>query len=463
MTFTKVRYTAILFFLANSFVASAQDSTELKWLRDHVFEVENINPENEDYSDLEFLIPILEEKEIILLGEEEHTFATTFEAKSRLIKFLHERLGVSVIAFEYDLFAMWKINQIEYDSSSSFLPIQNYIYPFWGKTTSTKELFNYVRKTQDSSKPINYIGFDGQITNQFDLTENLIELLKKDESEILEYKNFEKFKKVFQKHYGLRMDNLNLENYALFLMFIDDIIFYLELKEEKSQEDLVISQALKNVKKEMLNKIAGEPTEGYQVGIFSPEDSTYGFLGDMRSMGIYNRRDKLMAENIKWIKEVLYPDKKIVVWGHSEHTMYNRNKIKKDFPPDFPFHLRFTYGYNFKSMGSYLKESYGVNIYSIGFSTMSGKVDYSKNASNKFISNVTYEKENIEEKIIQFDINYPFIDFSSTRNEIPHSLFNSNMASNILGGNKTIGNISNHFDGILFIRNAKPIQYLKNY
>lgn len=455
------RHFILVLLIIFSNLSFAQKNEQISSLRNIVFDVKTIDPSNENFEDLEFLIPILEDKDIVLLGEEEHTFANTFEAKSRLIKFLHQKLGFSVIAFEFDLYSMWKINNLRMDENEYLLPIQQYLYSFWGETTATNELFHYVENLKKNKDKIEYIGFDGQIKNQFALLEDLEKVLIKNKSEILSYKNFQKFKEIFQKHYSQQMQNLSIEDFAIIAMFIDDIIFNLDLQKEKTKESLILSRALFNIKQQMINQITDKPNEDYQLGDLNPQDSVYGFLGDQKSMGIYNRRDKLMAENIAWIKNTLYPNKKIIIWGHSEHTMYNRNKIKKSFPPDFPFHLRFTYGYNFKNTGTHLKEIYGDNIYSVGFSTMNGEIDYSKNKTIQYLSEVKPAANSIEELLIHSEFKFPFLNFNDQFSEIPNSIFNENMSSNILGGTETIGNLSKFYDGILFIRNAKPIKYIE--
>ena len=214
----------ILFITINAnFVCAQIDNNS--WLNDNAFNIESIDPENENFDDLEFLIPLLKDKQIVMLGEESHSFATTFEAKSRLIKFLHQKLGFTILAFEFDMYAMWKINKLESNPPEQLLPIQKSIYPFWGLTTSTQELFRYIENTKSTESQLNYIGFDGQIVPIFDFFEDLMKMLEKHNSEVLDYKNFELFSSVFQDNYYQQMQNLSLENYALLSMFIDDILY----------------------------------------------------------------------------------------------------------------------------------------------------------------------------------------------------------------------------------------------
>ena len=58
---------------------------------------------SDDFSDLAFLAPLLEGKRVVQLGESGHGVAEFNWMKARLAKYLHERLGFDVLAFESSL------------------------------------------------------------------------------------------------------------------------------------------------------------------------------------------------------------------------------------------------------------------------------------------------------------------------------------------------------------------------
>ena len=58
--------------------------------------------------DLIFLKEVLKDKRIVLLGEQSHGDGATFEAKVRLIKFLHQELGFTILSFESGLYDNFK-------------------------------------------------------------------------------------------------------------------------------------------------------------------------------------------------------------------------------------------------------------------------------------------------------------------------------------------------------------------
>jgi len=72
------------------------------------------------YNDISFLDDILQDKRIVLLGEQTHSDGTVFEAKSRIIRYLHEKLGYNVVLYESGLYDVW------------FMENQEELNPLWG-------------------------------------------------------------------------------------------------------------------------------------------------------------------------------------------------------------------------------------------------------------------------------------------------------------------------------------------
>ena len=82
-----------------------------EWVR---WIIQNHNPIRslfcDDFSDLQFLKPLLENKRIVQLGESSHGVAQFNQAKVRLIKFLHQECGFDIIAFESPIFGCFYAN-----------------------------------------------------------------------------------------------------------------------------------------------------------------------------------------------------------------------------------------------------------------------------------------------------------------------------------------------------------------
>src|SRR5947199_3209454 len=82
------------------------------WLKEHAIGLRSIDPADDDFSDLEPLRAAIGTARIVQLGEQSHGDGATFHAKARLIKFLHQKMGFDVLAFEsglYDCRKAWEL------------------------------------------------------------------------------------------------------------------------------------------------------------------------------------------------------------------------------------------------------------------------------------------------------------------------------------------------------------------
>ena len=94
------------------------------WLREHAVPVRSIDPDDTDFSDLEFLHETLGGARVVLLGEADHGGGSDLMAKTRLTKFLHQRMGFEVVAFEAGLHSSavaWRALQTEMDPREAVL------------------------------------------------------------------------------------------------------------------------------------------------------------------------------------------------------------------------------------------------------------------------------------------------------------------------------------------------------
>lgn len=66
-------------------------------------------------------------------------------------------------------------------------------------------------------------------------------------------------------------------------------------------------------------------------------------------------RDEMMAKNVEWLADTAYPGEKIVLWAHNGH-------------------VRFGSDVGGKSMGTWLRERFGRNLYVVGFAFERGQV-----------------------------------------------------------------------------------------
>lgn len=64
--------------------------------------ISNIDPLSSEYNDLEPIGAAIGDAQVVMLGEQDHGDAPALLAKIRLLKYLHEKKGFNVLAFESD-------------------------------------------------------------------------------------------------------------------------------------------------------------------------------------------------------------------------------------------------------------------------------------------------------------------------------------------------------------------------
>ena len=84
-----------------------------------------------------FLDEELKNKRILLLGEQLHQDGATLQMKTRMVRYLHEKLGYNVILYETGLYDMYLMNQ---DGRQRMNPSKA-VWTFWWGSNETKSLW----------------------------------------------------------------------------------------------------------------------------------------------------------------------------------------------------------------------------------------------------------------------------------------------------------------------------------
>ncbi len=414
----------LLTFIAFCLASFLEGQDNIKnYVQENATAISFIEPDSINFEDLEKIGNAIGDSKVVMIGEQDHGDAPTFLAKSRLIKYLHEKKSFNVLAFESIFFGLnyeWdfvKDGKMDFDTF-----IQSNIYPIWTFCDACKQLFyHYLPATLKTNNPIQITGFDNQMysKNIFMVLDSVFQSMNIFIAKSAEYKS----------------EVLPLLN-----------SWFQYTKEKDSSTNNKITSYLSEIKNEMLQKM---PSDNFWIMVVENliqesiefKNSGKNYWKDL------NTRDKQMALNLKWLSQVKYPQEKIIIWAHNYHI----SKYAGHYPENF---LNAA-----KTMGSVFTEDTNSfkNTYIIGFTSYEGTAG----RINQKIYKVNRPEKNSLENWINKKYNYAFVDFKK------YNSSNSNNQDNFFMSGATKGNSYhknqkaqwNHiFDGVFYIKEMYACQ-----
>lgn len=286
------------------------------------------------YQDLEFLKDILKDKRIIFLGESAHGVAEYTILKSRLIRYLHEELDFNVLAFESnsaDAFAA--------DYFNSYTNVDNTIYNSISTLWQVEEiipLFRYIKATHSTNNPLILQGVDiTQSNGSYAFSKFLYQLIFPVDS--IYAKEIKSKDSIFSA--------VGVRKWTIGNIFTEkENQWFRNIKKERLSD----YASLKEYILQKRNQFDTSTDREVEASLFflqskidfihwSDRDSAYmaDALKGSRYVGLSLQklhsayRDYLMSQNLKFLAEYLFPEKKILVWSQNAH-------IKK-----FPFRMAY--------------------------------------------------------------------------------------------------------------------------
>ncbi|MFY2156333.1 erythromycin esterase family protein [Cytobacillus firmus] len=354
---------------------------EIDWLQKNV---SCIKPgDSNDDSDLSFLKPLLQDKRIVLLGENGHGVKEHTEIKSRLIKYLYQELDFRVLVFESSLGACSFSSKQRVNSSKEQLVKQS-LFKVW-HTKEMVELFTWIKATESSESSMIISGFDIQpspienITSEvlmnlfFSIGEVYGNQIQKLEQDILHQYVHSRNSTMSKKERKMKQKELR-ESYQSLLLLLKQNYTYLQ--EKFDQETLKIAERVLRNRVQLVDMIAASFMKAIKL------------------------RNKMMADNIVWLVQEMFAGEKIIIWSHNNHIS---KKMKGMI--------------GFKSTFSYVPTEVKQNSYSIGFFMYSGNA---ADNSRKIYEVKEPEQDSIEYRMQKLGHDVGFLDISK-QSKIPEN------------------------------------------
>ncbi|MFN7099134.1 MAG: erythromycin esterase family protein [Flavobacterium sp.] len=412
MKITNLLFISILFISC-----SRKITTELS---NKMIELKSVNGRPNEFNNLNKLI---NNKEIILLGEAAHGEGKTFEVKTELVKYLIEEKGFNTIAFEgMDFLQMEYINGRSTLKNNLTDNFDKEWYNFWNPWNPAKQLIpfeNFIKNSKISFAGIEpYENITAMINISFIKNE-----LEKSNWAILNKKEWLKLAPIFEK--------INTNKSKLSIQEFDHIT--LQLENFIKENELIHFQD--NFFTQMVENLITHVKMNFNPNTFSNEDEETAYY--------VNTRDHQMARNLIYFKE-RNPKAKIIVWLANFHGATNLSEVTNaDADPNMYSKL--------KVFGEHVKEKYSEKVYSIATTSSKGfsKMPYNLNGIEE--TKIISPKESLEFELDKQKYNFGFIDFNEIYKNNAKKLeekFNSIM----LGHTNQNGKWLKVFDGLLYIK-----------
>ncbi len=351
----------ICLLVADDCLAQVIDTSDHSiWLKENAVAIQSIDPEDEDFSDLEPLKQLIGDARVVGLGEQTHGDGATFHAKTRLIKFLHQEMGFDVLVWESGMYDCHIVEQAVDNGESMKTAWRKGIFPIWGMSEQVQPLFEYVDSTRKTARPLLIAGCDCQVTG----AESMPRLR-------------ERLSRMLDRIGSVQVDDpaRKLVDTALARQFADidaaefkaaaDSILHVLAGESDADHNPAVSREVSLLRRALQNAVAA----GYMSHWFSRDSQTDEQRRANRLKGALYRESAL-AKTLIWLAKEYYADRKLIVWAASSHLTYNSQSVELRQDDGS---WSFDHGV-WAPMGNAVHDALGDDFYVIDFLAYSGPI-----------------------------------------------------------------------------------------
>lgn len=248
---------------------------------------------SDDFSDLAFLAPLLESKRVVQLGESGHGVAEFSWMKVRLVKYLHERLGFDVIAFESSLSGC-DVADSRIGSEAPREVMRDCLFGVWF-TSEVLPLFEYLEAQRKAGHPLLLAGFDDQNSGaaKTAVSERLVRFAAMADAALAAT--------ILEDEGSLRWPIAPTDSVRIAASYAELASTLAKRRDEllgrgadAAQLDITTQEARSRVR--LVQQLSRKPEEGYPI------------------------RDECMADNLDFLLDRRFPGRKVIVWAHNGHV-----------------------------------------------------------------------------------------------------------------------------------------------
>jgi erythromycin esterase len=377
-------------------------------------------------SDLSYIGNAIGDSRVVVLGEQDHGDASSMRAKSKLVQYLIEKKGFSVLLWEDDFFSFdqmqSKPNQYSIDS------LKKIISPFWSASAIMQDLWSYLSENAKASKPIKMDGYGIAFRSSY------------------AQRNIRSYIETLLKTHSLSLEQS--EDKQWFLSLLDSLVLNNSNRFEKVAQEKFYAWC-DRLQKELNAKKRSEISADAQLIYTIKAKAEYTWIREYRV--------KHMAANAYWLLRNKYKNKKVIIWTANYHAIRDYAKVVENHPTSGPMYQNAVDKDTVKSFTQQLLDKGQESIYSLACISLSGT--YTPRAwinLDNPLETINVPKGSIENTINQQTNTSLFIDLKTLPRD--HFLQSPWYMTPVSHTRSLISQWGYAFDGLLFIKEQKGLR-----